>query len=271
MSLPPEDLDRFAAFARRLAEAARGETLPRFRNAAAVVNKAGTDFDPVTDADREAERVMAEMAAAAYPGHGFVGEEFGERPGKEAFRWIVDPVDGTRAFVCGAASWATLIALEKDGAPVLGIIDQPYTDERWIGVGGETQFARGGETAPARTSGLKDLSRARISTTDPRVDGYMKSAEADAFSRLAAATRIARFSLDAYAYGLLAIGELDIVAETSLQLYDYAALRPVVEGAGGVMTNWRGAPVGSDGDGEVLAAATPELHAAALAVLSDAT
>ncbi len=271
MSLTVEDLDQFAVFARRLVEAARRETLPRFRSSAAIVNKAGLEFDPVTDADREAERVIADLVAKTYPDHGFIGEEFGERLGDGPFRWIVDPVDGTRAFVCGAASWATLIALEKDDAPMLGVIDQPYTDECWIGVGGETKFLRGDAAVEARTSGLKDISRARISTTDPRVDGYMKGVAVDGFARLAAATRLARFSLDAYAYGLLAIGELDIVAETSLQLHDYAALRPVVEGAGGVITNWRGEPVGSDDDGEVLAAATPELHVAAMEILSATT
>ncbi len=268
MSSASEDHKQFADFARRLAEAARRETLPRFRAGAAVVNKAGAEFDPVTDADREAERVIADMVARAYPDHSFIGEEFGERIGAAPFRWIVDPVDGTRAFVCGAATWTTLVALERDGAPVLGIIDQPYTDEYWIGVDGDAQFTRAGKTIEARTSGLADISKARISTTDPRTDIYLKGEEADAFARLAAATRIARFSLDAYAYGLLAIGELDIVAETSLQVYDYAALRPVVEGAGGVVSNWRGDPVGTDDRGEVLAAATPELHRAAVEILS---
>lgn len=268
MAPSAKDLQEFSHFAHRLADAARGETLPRFRNGVNVANKAGAQYDPVTDADREAERVIADMVAQAYPEHGFIGEEFGTRGGDGAYRWIVDPVDGTRAYVCGAPTWTTLIALEHRNAPTLGVIDQPYTDERWIGDGAVTQFFRAGAGNIVRTSGLADISRARISTTDPRADGYMSAAAVDGFARLAAASRLARFSLDAYAYGLLAIGELDIVAETSLQHYDYAALRPVVEGAGGVMTNWRGDPIGSDDNGEALAAATPALHAAALEILS---
>ena len=263
-----EDPTQYTDFARRLADAARRETLPRFRAGAAVANKAGAAFDPVTDADREAERAIAALVAETYPHHGLIGEEFGERAGDGPYRWVVDPVDGTRAFVCGAASWTTLIALQKDGASVLGLIDQPFTDERWIGFDGGAQFIRGGDAIDARTSGLTDISKARISTTDPRADGYMSAREFDAFARLAAASRVARFSLDAYAYGLLAIGELDIVAETSLQLHDYAALKPVIEGAGGVVSNWRGEAVGSDDRGEMLAAATPDLHAAALEILS---
>ena len=268
MAPSPEDLKNFADFAHRLADTARRETLPRFRDGADVVNKAGAQYDPVTDADREAERVIADMIERAHPDHGVIGEEFGVRGGAGPYRWIVDPVDGTRAFVCGAPTWTTLIALEHHAAPVLGLIDQPYTDERWVGDGGQATFFRGGAGVAARTSGLVDLKKARISTTDPRADGYMSAAAVDGFARLAAASRLARFSLDGYAYGLLAIGELDIVAETSLQHYDYAALRPVVEGAGGVMTNWRGDPIGSDDNGEALAAATPALHAAALEILA---
>jgi myo-inositol-1(or 4)-monophosphatase len=177
-------------------------------------------------------------------------------------------VDGTRAFVCGCATWATLIALEHDGASVIGVIDQPYTDERWVAAGGETQFFHNDAARPCATSGLEDLSKARISTTDPRVDGYMGEQEAAAFAQLAAATRVARFSMDAYAYGLLALGGLDIVVENSLQLHDYAALGPVVEGAGGVVTNWSGEPVGTDDRGEILASASPALHDAALEVLA---
>ena len=268
MAPSPEDRQHFTAFAHRLADAARGETLARFRNGANVINKAGAQYDPVTDADREAERVIADMVAQTYPDHGFIGEEFGTRGGDGPYRWIVDPVDGTRAFVCGAPTWTTLIALEHQNAPVLGVIDQPFTDERWVGDGEAAKFYRGGAGVKACTSGLTDLSKARISTTDPRADGYMSAIAVGKFAKLAAASRLARFSLDAYAYALLAIGELDIVAETSLQHYDYAALRPVVEGAGGVITNWRGDPIGSDDNGEALAAATPELHAAAVRILA---
>lgn len=262
------EIAEHARFARRLASAARGQTLPRFRNAAQIFNKAGPWYDPVTDADRDAERVIAEIVERVYPTHGLLGEEFGERKGDGPWRWVIDPVDGTRAFVCGIPTWATLIALEYEGTPVLGVVDQPYTDELWIGSGAGALFCRGEHERSCRTSGLSDLAKARLTTTDPRAQIYMNDGEADAFAQLSAATRLTRFGLDAYGYGLLALGEIDIVAETGLQLHDYAALKPVVEAAGGVMTNWTGGPVSSDDRGEVLASASPELHSAALAVLA---
>ena len=276
MSFSENELSEYARFAARLADAARAETLPRFRSGAAIVDKAERApelrFDPVTDADREAERVIRAAIEGVYPHHGVLGEEFGERAGEGPdagrWRWVLDPVDGTRAFMCGIASWATLIALEHDGAPALGLIDQPFTDERWIGAGGRTFYAVRGETREAKTSGLTDLSKARISTTDPLPTAYFSDAQAAAFARVAQAARVARYSLDAYAYGLLAIGEIDIVIESALKRHDYAALLPVIEGAGGVVTNWRGDAPGTDDEGELIAAATPELHAAALKLLA---
>lgn len=275
MRFSTQEIAEYAAFAERLADAARGETLPRFRSGVNIVDKGAKTpdrlFDPVTDADREAERVQRKLIEEAYPGHGVLGEEFGETKGEGAkagkWRWVLDPVDGTRAFMCGVASWATLIALEYDGAPVLGLIDQPFTGERWIAYGGETFFQRGGETVSAKTSALADIGAARLSTTDPLASGYFTETEAAAFARVAQAARVARFSLDAYAYGLLAVGELDLVIESSLKRHDYAALIPVIEGAGGVVTNWQGQAPGSDARGELIAAASPDLHAAALALL----
>ncbi|MFC2951812.1 inositol monophosphatase family protein [Marinicaulis aureus] len=272
MVFSPEELKEFTGFASRLADAARAETLPRFRKGTTIFNKAGPWFDPVTDADREAERALRRMIEKIYPGHGVLGEEFAETkaegPDSGNWRWVLDPVDGTRAFMCGTTSWATLIALEHDGAPVLGLIDQPFTDERWIGANGQTFYTNGGETAAAKTSGLTEIAKARLSTTDPLATGYFSDEEAKAFARVAKAARVARYSLDAYAYGLLAIGELDIVIESGLQRYDYAALIPVVEGAGGVITNWRGEAPGDDEKGELIAAASPELHRAALELLA---
>ena len=267
MSFSDQDLEAYAAFAEGLADAARAQTLPRFRDGVAVMNKARAAFDPVTDADRESERVQRELIAAAYPDHGIIGEEFGASGADRQWRWVLDPVDGTRAFVCGVATWTTLIALEYDKKPVLSVIDQPFTDERWIASHGETRFCRGGKTAPCKASGVTDLTKARISTTDPRPTAYFTEDEAAAYARLAELSRIERFSLDAYGYGHIALGELDLILEAGLQHYDYAALVPVVEGAGGIITNWRGAPVGADDRNEVLAAATPELHAAAMEAL----
>jgi len=256
-----------AIFAGRLADAARIETLPRFRAGAAVVSKAGPSFDPVTDADREAERVVRDMIGAVYPMHGVIGEEFGaDRPEAE-YRWVIDPVDGTRAFVCGVSTWATLIGLERAGNVELGLIDQPFTDERWIGANGACVYRRGGAGRPCRTSGVTALARARLSTTDPRREAYFTEEEAASFACLASKSQVARFSLDAYAYGLLAIGELDLVVEANLKHHDYCALVPVVEGAGGVITGWEGEPLGGCPRGRVIASATPALHEAALAML----
>lgn len=261
-------LDDFASFAARLADTAREETLPRFRAKAEIHNKAGMLFDPVTDADREAERAIRRMIGAVYPKHGVIGEEFGKENEGAEWRWVLDPVDGTRAYICGVASWATLIALEQNGAPVLSVIDQPFTDERWIGRrGAGTVYVRAGDRRLCRASGLDTLSRARIVTTDPRKEGYFTREEAEAFSALAAKTRVARFSLDAYAYGLLALGEVDLVMEASLNHHDYAALIPVVEGAGGVITGWKGESVYDSERGRVLAAGSSALHAAALEVM----
>ena len=267
MSFSDQGLEKFAAFAESLADAARAQTLPRFRDGIAVSNKAGASYDPVTDADREGERVQRDMIAKAYPDHGVIGEEFGASHGESPWRWVLDPVDGTRAFVCGIATWTTLIALEYEQRPVLSVIDQPFTDERWIAAGSKTQFRRKGEVVSCRTSPVTDLSTARISTTDPRPTAYFSEHEAAAYARVAELSRIERFSLDAYGYGHIALGELDLIIEAGLQHHDYAALVPVIEGAGGVITNWRGELVGADDRNEVLAAATPELHSAAMEVL----
>lgn len=273
MFISAEKLTELAAFAEELADAARHETLPRFRSGVDIVNKLeedpGDEFDPVTDADREGERAIRAVIETAYPDHGVLGEEFEEKKGGAPWRWVLDPVDGTRAFMCGVHTWTTLIALEHNETHVLGLIDQPFTDERWIAFDGATHYKRGGRKEAAKTSGVKDIAAARISTTDPLASGYYTEDEAAAYARVASAARVARYSMDAYAYALLANGELDIVLETSLKRHDYAALVPVIEGAGGVVTNWRGDKVGADDRGEILAAATPELHETALALVMD--
>ncbi len=258
----------FVEFAHRLADAARHETLPRFRTALAVQNKVAAAFDPVTDADREAERAIRALIEAQQPEHGILGEEFGVHKPDAPHRWVLDPVDGTRSFICGAPTWTTLIALEVEFEPTIGIIDQPYIGERWCGTSDATTVTHAGSVRVARTSGCTRIDDARISTTDPRGSGYFTRDEASAFSQLAAECKLARFSMDAYAYALLAVGQLDLVVESRLAHYDYAALAPVVRGAGGVISDWNGDRFDAEAGGRVLAAATPELHAAARAVLS---
>ncbi len=263
-------INEAASFAERLSEAARAETLPRFRAGGAVFNKAGILFDPVTDADREAERQQRRIINAIYPHHGILGEEFGKENPDAVDRWVLDPVDGTRAFVCGIPTWTTLIAFERHKDPLVGLIDQPFMDERWIGDGEKTIYKRGDSAIEASVSQTTLLSKARLATTDPRRSAYFTSDEADTFAQLANAAQLTRFGMDAYAYGLLAIGELDLVVEAALARHDFAALVPVIANAGGVITNWAGAPAGADDRGQILAAATPALHAEAMAILKKA-
>lgn len=250
----------FAAFCARLAEAARRETLSRFRTGVAYENKSALAFDPVTAADREAERVIREHIERAYPDHGIIGEEFGSIRADAQFCWILDPIDGTRAFVCGTPSWTTLIAMKDGERLALGVIDQPFTEEQWLGDGQHTVYRHRDRERLAKVSECGSLAEARITTTDPRTSAYFSPEQAAIFDQIAQDSQLARFSFDAYGYGLLALGQFDIVMESGLALYDYAALIPVVTGAGGVVTNWSGDPVGSDPHTEVLACATAELH-----------
>ena len=250
----------FAAFASRLADTARAVTLAAAEHEIEDKSKGGI-FDPVTAADRDAEAAMRALIEAEHPEHGVSGEEHAERAARCAHSWSLDPIDGTRSFICGLPSWTTLIALLEDGAPILGLIDAPRLDERYIGDGKHAWL--NGE--PIRTSGCRALGEARLSTTDPFLFGAEEGA---GFERLRAATRVTRYGLDAYGYARLAAGQLDLVAESGLKPHDWHALVPVIRGAGGMIGNWQG---GTDlSAGQVLAAATPELFEAAVALLAEA-
>lgn len=259
-----EDLATFATFARRLAEAARRETLPRSRGGlAGVENKLSEGFDPVTQSDRDAETAIRRLIEAEFPDHGIKGEEFPDRPGAGRWSWSLDPIDGTRAFVCGLPSWTTLIALLDQGEPVLGAIDVPRLDELYLGhSGGARMFGPNGSERPLATGGCRRIGEARLSTTDPYLfDG----AEAEGFERLRRSARLTRYGLDAYAYALVAAGSLDLVAESGLKPHDYHALVPLVRAAGGIVTNWSG---GTDlSAGQILACANEALHEDALRLL----
>ena len=270
----PEDLASLAAFAERLCAAARRETLPRFRAVAAVDDKASAaaagdqvraDFDPVTEADRAAEAAMRALIAESYPRHGVLGEEHGRLDGDGPYAWTLDPIDGTRGFISGLPLWTTLIALTYEGEPVLGVIDQPYLAERYTGYAGAAWFKSGPVQRPLAVRPCPHLTDATISTTDPAL---FNGAEAAAFEQVRRAARLARYGCDGYAYAMLAAGLIDAVIETGLAPYDVHALTPVVEGAGGVFTNWRGERAW-DG-GQVVAAGDPAVHAEALVALNRA-
>ena len=248
-------MTELTSFALRLAATARAETLPRWAAHGRADNKAGQDgFDPVTEADVEAERAMRALIEAEHPDHGIVGEEFGTKPSGGSISWSLDPVDGTRAFVCGLPSWTTLIALLDGGSPVLGIVDAPRMDELYLGDADGSRLVTASGEERLRCSDCAVLEEARFSTTDPYL---FAGNERDAFERLRGAARLTRYGLDAYAYARLAAGSLDLVVESGLKSWDYLAIIPVVRGAGGVVGNWRGEDEFSAG--QLVAAATPAL------------
>ncbi len=207
------------------------------------------DDSPVTLADRGAERAMREILAAACPDDGIVGEEDGALNQDAAYCWVLDPIDGTRAFITGRPTFGTLVALLHHGVPVLGIIDQPVTGERWVGLAGEPTRFTGPFGGTPRTRRCARLEDAELSSTSPDVLGT----NTPAWRNLAGVVARTSWGGDCYAYGLLALGQIDIIAECDLKLWDWAALVPVVEGAGGRITDWNGAPLRAGCDGRVLA------------------
>lgn len=248
-----DDIQILATFACRLADAARAVTLAASDRTARDKGDGGP-FDPVTAADRAAETAMRTLIAAQYPDHGIAGEEYGDTAGGGRFVWSLDPIDGTRAFMCGLPCWTTLVALLDDGQPILGLIDAPALDERYLGHAGAPGLA---------ASGCRRLAEARLSTTDPYL---FDETEAEGFANLRRAARVTRYGLDAYAYARLAAGDIDLVAEAGLKPHDYNALIPVVRAAGGTIGDWQGRA--EFADGRILAAATPALFGEAVAALA---
>lgn len=236
----PSDTQSRLALAHRLADAARSVTLPLFRQHGITDNKLGDGaFDPVTKADRDAEAVMREILKQEAPDDAINGEEFGITEGTSGWTWYLDPVDGTRAFICGLPVWTTLIGCAKDGTPEIGIIDQPYLEERYIGwTTGAVSQIRGIEV-PLSVSNETRLTAATLSTTDPFI---LTPSERGAFEHLRQTARLTRYGLDAYAYARLSAGDIHLVTETNLKPHDVAALIPVVRGAGGLACNWFGEP-----------------------------
>jgi myo-inositol-1(or 4)-monophosphatase len=255
---------RFLQAATEAADRAGAIIRPHFRANLATERK--SDESPVTLADRAAEQDMRHVLAAHFPSHGILGEEYGLENPDAPFRWVLDPIDGTRAFITGRPVFGTLIALLHEDTPILGIIDQPVTGERWIGIAGEKTRFSGPFGGRAGTRSCPTLSAAELSCTSPDMLGVHDRA----WRRLAGAAARVSWGGDCYAYGLLALGQIDIIAECDMKIWDFAALQPVIDGAGGRLTNWSGDRLGNSHDGRVLAVGDPALLAPAVALLTEA-
>jgi histidinol phosphatase-like enzyme (inositol monophosphatase family) len=258
------DPARLWPVAEALADAARVAILPWFRaEGLSADNKLAGGFDPVTEADRAAEQAMRGVLARLRPDDAILGEEFGATPGTTGLTWVLDPIDGTRAFLSGTPTWGVLIALSDREGPILGIIDQPYIGERFAGGLGRAGLSGPLGTRPLRTRAPRPLAEAILFTTFPEVG---TKAEGAAFADLARRMRLTRYGCDCYAYGLVAAGQIDLVVEAGLAPYDVQGPIAVIEAAGGIVTDWRGGPAHQGG--RILAAANAGVHAEALAVLS---
>ena len=259
------ELESRLTFAPRLADAARAVIGPYFRRRIEVADKgAGGFFDPVTEADKRAEQAMRDLIQETHPEDGILGEEFGERPGNSGFVWILDPIDGTRAFIAGQPMWGTLIALERNGVPVLGILDQPFLGERFTASGGVTEFLTDASRQTLKTRACAELGDAVICTTHPML--HFNDAERQRYWNVERRCRLSRYGGDCYAYALVAMGFVDLVIETDLKRWDIAPLIPIIEGAGGIVTSWDGTSPG--GGGNVVAAGDRRVHAEALKILA---
>ena len=254
----PADL---VALANSLADAARPIAARYFRTPVTVDDK--SDRSPVTIADREAETAMRTLLAKQVPAHGVFGEEHGAERTDAEYVWVLDPIDGTKAFITGLPIFGTLIALLHRGVPVLGVIDQPILKERWIGAAGRPSTLNG---QPIKVRACASLDKAYMYSTAPLM---FPGPIAKRHESLAEQVKLFRWGGDCYAYGLLAAGHVDLVVENSLKLYDFAALVPVIKGAGGLITDWKGRELDMHSDGSVLAAGDPTIHRAASKILTD--
>jgi inositol-phosphate phosphatase/L-galactose 1-phosphate phosphatase/histidinol-phosphatase len=257
--VPPHEFDDFITLALSLADAAGEAIRPYFRQPLTVDDKA--DLTPVTAADHAAERAMRSLIESRFPEHGIVGEEFGRMRENAEFVWTLDPIDGTKSFISGVPLFGTLIALTRAERPILGVIDQPISRERWVGVTGRPTTLNG---AVVRCRACAAFAAATLFATTPDM---FKGGDAAAFARVSRAAKLTRFGADCYAYGLLAAGFIDVVLEASLKPYDFCAMVPIVEGAGGIATDWRGADLDLASDGRILVAGDRRTHRAALELI----
>src|SRR6516165_2677090 len=253
----------FSAFVNELATVSGETILPFFRTALSIADK-GRDgsFDPVTAADHAAETAMRTLIRRTFPNHGIVGEEFGSDRADAEYVWVLDPIDGTKSFICGMPAWGTLIALLRSGEPVFGMMNQPFTRERFSGDGASAHYRGPAGERKLMARACADLSRAVLLTTSPLL---MNAADRECFERVERAVRLSRYGGDCYAYCMLAAGHVDIVVETELKPYDVLPLIPIIIGAGGIVTSWEGgAP---HAGGRIIAAGDKRVHAAAIEML----
>jgi myo-inositol-1(or 4)-monophosphatase len=251
-------------FALDLAAASAREILPFFRRDIQVDVKSGEVWDPVTEGDRAGERIMRSMIEARYPDHGIHGEEYGLKPSRSGFTWVLDPVDGTRSFICGMPTWATLIGLNFEDRPVVGVMNQPFVGETFYGNPDGAWSRHQGASQKLATRAALPLSQAIFTTTAPEL--YRSAGEKGVLKRLSEAARLTRYGGDAYFFCVLAAGRTDLALDAHLEPYDIAPLIPIIEGAGGIVTTWERGPAAKGGN--VIAASSPELHEEALAVIN---
>ena len=251
----------FSPFANQLADSSRDVIARYFRQNLDIDAKG--DETPVTIADRETERALRNLIGEHFPDHGIYGEEFGEENVDSRFTWVLDPIDGTRAFITGTPTFGTLISLLENGVPVLGVIDMPAMNERWVGDSRAGTYLNGSE---CNASSCEDVASCRMVCTSPDM---FSPAQLAGFKRVLGKTSFYRYGGDCYNYALLASGFLDLVIESDLEPYDFCALVPVVEGAGGVITDWQGRALGMQSEGNVLASSSQSLHRQALELLNN--
>lgn len=250
------------AFFDLLADVARKETLPRFRVGAAVTDKGAAAFDPVTEGDRRAEAAIRALIEERFPEHGFLGEEHGSFGLDRDYVWVVDPIDGTRAFISGVPVWGTLIGLYRHGKAVMGLVDQPFTGERYFADGTTSSYCGPEGSRALSTRACERLSDAILFTTSPHM---FTQGRKERYAAVEEKVRLFRYGCDCYAYALLAAGHIDLVIEADLKPYDVGGLIPVIEQAGGIITTWQGGPAEKGGD--IIAAGSRAVYEEAMALL----
>lgn len=259
------NVSELAAFAEQLADAAAQVTLPFFRNPVAVENKLTDGFDPVTEADRNAEKAIRQLIETQYPSHAISGEEFDDKTGDD-FEWVIDPIDGTRAFISGMPTWGTLIGLNYNQTPILGIMDQPFTGERYMAADGlGATLIHSGKRQNLTTRPCAKIEDAILATTTP--DLFADTRGHDAWARVSRRVKLTRYGGDCYNYALLASGQIDVVMEQGLKNVDIQPLIAIIEQAGGIITDWQGGP--AHNGGTAISCGDRQLHTKLLALLNN--